>query len=84
MQHVGPSFVYVKFRCSRCKKLGQQVVKQDEWEDGLLNEQTTEQTADEMKQFSEMGTISLEEMKRFHHSLDKMESLRELLTDETT
>ena len=84
MQHVGPSVVYVKFRCSRCKKLGQQFVKQDEWEDGLLNEQTTEQTHDEMTRFSEMGTISLEEMKQFHHSLDKLESLRELLTDETT
>jgi len=25
---VGPSFVYVKYRCSRCKKLGEQFVKQ--------------------------------------------------------
>ena len=25
----GPSFVYVKFRCSRCKKLGEQFIKQE-------------------------------------------------------
>ncbi len=83
MQHVSPSFVYVKFRCSRCKKLGQQFVKQEEWEDGLLNEATTEHTAEEQKRFAEMGSISLEEMKQFHLSLERADSVRELLTDET-
>ena len=83
MQHVGPSFVHVKFRCSRCKKLGQQFVKQDEWEDGLLNEVTTEQTTDEQKRFAEMESISLEEMKQFHLSLERMGSVHEILTDET-
>gem|GEM_PF-309848 len=83
MQHVSPSFVYVKFRCSRCKKLGQQFVKQEEWEDGLLNEATTEHTTEEQKRFAEMGSISLEEMKQFHLSLERADSVRELLTDET-
>ena len=83
MQHVAPSFVFVKFRCSRCKKLGQQFVKQEEWEDGLLNEATTEQSADEQKRFSEMDGISLEEMKQFHLSLERMGSVTEMLTDET-
>ena len=36
----GPSFVYVKFRCSRCKKLGEQFIKQEEWEDGILKDQS--------------------------------------------
>lgn len=85
MQHVGPSFVYVKFRCSRCKKLGQQVVKQDEWEEGVLNDATTEQTGNEKQKFEQMGSITLDEMKRFHLALEKLDTLpNDLLKDETT
>jgi phage FluMu protein Com len=85
MQHVGPSFVYVKFRCSRCKKLGQQVVKQDEWEEGVLNDATTEQTCEEKQTFAQMGSITLDEMKRFHLALEKLDTLpRDLFQDETT
>jgi DNA-directed RNA polymerase subunit RPC12/RpoP len=40
----GPSFVYVKYRCSRCKKLGEQFVKQQDWEDGILNDLRPETT----------------------------------------
>ena len=38
----GPSLVFVRFRCSRCKKLGEQYVKQEEWENGILKDATVE------------------------------------------
>ena len=33
----GLSYVYIKFRCSHCKKLGEQFVKQEEWDKSLIS-----------------------------------------------
>ncbi len=32
---VGPYFVYVKFLCSVCQKVGESLLKQEQWEQGL-------------------------------------------------
>jgi len=74
----GPSFVYVKYRCSRCKKLGEQFVKQEEWEEGILNDVPCEVSADEKKGFDRMGKIGIHECIDAHFELEKTESLREL------
>ncbi len=58
----GPSFVYVKFRCSRCKKLGEQFVKQEDWEEGILRDTPSEITPEEKERFSDMGPIDIEEV----------------------
>ena len=74
----GPSFVYVKFRCSRCKKLGEQFIKQEEWEDGILKDSTVELSHDEKEQFSAKGAISINEVIDFHFELEKMSDLKSL------
>ncbi len=74
----GPSFVYVKFRCSRCKKLGEQFVKQEEWEDGILHDVPSEMTVDEKKRFKKMGKIGIHECIDAHFELEKMDSLATL------
>jgi len=66
----GPSFVYVKFRCSRCKKLGEQFVKQEEWEDGILKDIPSELNTDQKEQFQTMGPITLDEQVDFHFLLE--------------
>lgn len=71
----GPSFVYVKFRCSRCKKLGEQFVKQEEWEDGILKDTPSEITLNERQKFNAMGTIEVSEQIDFHFELDSPEVL---------
>lgn len=76
---VGPSFVYVKYRCSRCKKLGEQFVKQQEWEDGILNDIPSEIPPEEQKRFENMGRIDIHECIDVHFELEKINSLRELL-----
>ena len=55
----GPSFVYVKFRCSRCKKLGEQFIKQEEWEDGILKDVALEVAPEEKEQFVARGPIDI-------------------------
>lgn len=74
----GPSFVYVKFRCSRCKKLGEQFVKQDEWEDGILKDIHVEVEKDEKEMFRDMGPISVHEQIDFHFDLETPNALLSL------
>lgn len=75
----GPSFVYVKFRCSRCKKLGEQFVKQEDWEDGILNDIPPEISDLDKDRLVTMGPISIDEQIDFHFALDDDESLRDLI-----
>ncbi len=75
---VGPSFVYVKYRCSRCKKLGEQFVKQAEWESGILNEVMCEASADELKRFEALGPIDIHECIDAHFELENLDTLADL------
>lgn len=74
----GPSFVYVKFRCSRCKKLGEQFIKQEEWEDGILKEVATELSTDEREVFAAQGPIDINEVIDFHFALENLADLKTL------
>jgi hypothetical protein len=78
MRMFGPSFVYVKFRCSRCKKLGEQFVKQEEWEGGILKDPTAELTGSEKERFEALGPIDMRELVEFHHSLENLNDLSAL------
>jgi hypothetical protein len=76
---VGPSFVYVKFRCSRCKKLGEQFVRQEEWEDGILYDLPTEITPEEKGKFEKMGVVGVNECIDAHFALDEIRCVDDLL-----
>jgi hypothetical protein len=67
----GPSFIYVKYRCSRCKKLGERFVKQRDWEDGILNDIAPELSDAEKEHLRSRGPISVHEQIRFHFELEK-------------
>lgn len=34
----GPRYVYIRFLCTNCRKLGEYFVKQKEWQDSLLSD----------------------------------------------
>ena len=76
----GPSFVYVKFRCSRCKKLGEQFVKQEDWEDGILRDAPSEVNSDEKAKFDAMGPIDVHEAISAHFQTDDLSTLADLVT----
>ncbi|MBC7527864.1 MAG: hypothetical protein H7308_09965 [Chthonomonadaceae bacterium] len=78
---IGPDYVYIKYRCSRCKKLGEHYVKQDEWADAMLHDAGTEANDEERKRFSTLGEITLNEMRSFHEALDNDAILLELKSD---
>jgi len=74
----GPSFVYVKFRCSRCKKLGEQFIKQEDWEDGILKDIPSEVDQAERRKLDVLGPISIHEQIAFHFGLDNTDLLEKL------
>jgi hypothetical protein len=75
VRHFGPSYVYIKVRCSRCKKLGEHFIKQEDWAEGILNDSVNEVAADEKSRFEKLGKITIDEMIDFHYALDKLEAL---------
>lgn len=74
----GPSFIYVRFRCSRCKKLGEQFVKQEEWESGILKDAVAEVTTEEKERFGSLGSIDMREQADFHFALENLGDLSQL------
>lgn len=80
----GPSFVYVKFRCSRCKKLGEQFVEQDKWDETVLRDVPSEQTPEERKRFQSLGQIDMDEVIDFHFALDELKSLEPVSPQQAT
>jgi hypothetical protein len=74
----GPSFMYLKFRCSRCKRLGEKFIEQEKWDDAILRDIPSELKGDEKKRFEHMGKITVDEEIDFHFELDKAAALKEL------
>ena len=72
------NLVHIRYRCSRCKKIGEQFVKQEEWESGILKDKKTEAAATEKERFAAMGAIEMRELVEFHEALENMPDLAEL------
>ena len=74
----GPSFMYLKFRCSRCKRMGEKFIEQDKWDDAILRDIPSELSGDEKKRFDRMGKITVDEEIDFHFELEHPEALKKL------
>jgi|SRR5579862_3929035 len=72
VRQFAPSYVYIKFRCSRCKKLGEHFIKQEDWEEGMLRDSPAEMSNTEKNRFDSLGKITIDEMINFHYELDKL------------
>jgi hypothetical protein len=66
---VNPGFVYVKYRCPRCKRLGERFVPLEEPATGSSGA-PPELSLDERAAFDAMGRIELNEVVDFHFELD--------------
>ena len=78
----GPSFMYLKFRCSRCKRMGEKFIEQDKWDDSILRDIPAEVSLDEKRRFERLGRISVDEEIDFHFALDDPSCLRGLEVEE--
>jgi hypothetical protein len=74
---MSPGFLYVKFRCSRCKRLGERFIPQAAG-DAVPPMPGLEVSNDEFRQFKAMGEIDLDEVIDFHFQLESC-PLRDLV-----
>src|SRR5436309_5158533 len=75
---LGPSFMYLKFRCSRCKRLGERFIEQEKWDDSVLRDIPSELKSEEKKRFEHLGKITVDEEIDFHFEMEKPEVLKDL------
>jgi hypothetical protein len=76
----GPSYVLVRYRCSRCRRRGEQFLRQEEWDQGILSDATLELDVPARTSFAAQGDITLREQATFHSQLDSL-GLQELIAE---
>jgi len=69
---LGPSYVYVRYRCGRCKRVGEKLVEQEAWDPGVLGPTKQEAPERDLGKFAEMGEITAEEVIDFHFALERL------------
>ena len=66
---LGPSYVYVRYRCGRCKRMGEQLVEQESWDPAVLQPAPRPRAEVDFRRFAEMGEITADEVIAFHYGL---------------
>ena len=74
----GAEAIYVKFRCRRCKKIGEAFVAQDEWDPAIFEVPHDEIGAIERDRFSGADSVSSGDVISFHRALQKANTVSEL------
>jgi len=78
---MGLEYVYVKFRCRRCKRMGEAFVAESRWDWSILEPAHNEMSEVERDQFLDEDAISAEEVLDFHRRLESADSWRDLQKD---
>ncbi len=68
----GPSYVYVRFRCGRCRRVGEQLVQESNWDPAVLQHTEVQVSEDELRRFDAMGEITADELLEFHYALQRL------------
>lgn len=66
----GREYVYVKFRCRRCKRMGEAFVAENRWDWSILEAEHNELSETERDNFLDAAPISTEEILDFHRELE--------------
>ena len=75
---MGREYVYVKYRCRRCKRMGEAFVAESRWDWSILEAAHNEMSDSERDQFLDADAISAEEVLDFHRQLEDVNSYVEL------
>lgn len=79
----GREYVYVKYRCKRCKRLGETFVAESRWDWRIFEAARNEMSEAETEVFSDQAPISAEEILAFHCQLAEVEQASDLGKSET-
>jgi DNA-directed RNA polymerase subunit RPC12/RpoP len=71
-------YVYVKYRCQRCKRMGEAFVPESRWDRSILEPVQNEMNDAERDHFLDESPISDDEVLDFHRRLQELSDLNEL------
>lgn len=71
----GRDYVYVKFRCRRCKRLGETFIPESRWDWSILEAPHSEMNEEERDRFLDQNPISESEILDFHVLLEQADEI---------
>jgi len=74
----GREYVYVKFRCRRCKRMGEVFVSERQWDWSIFEPARNEMSDAERDVFLDQDAISVAEIILFHRRLKEVERISEM------
>lgn len=80
----GPAYVLVRYRCSRCRRVGQEVVDEEDWTPDILGDAARRAEDEPLVRYEQWGEISAEEMVDFHYFLERTPDVLTTLPGEET
>jgi hypothetical protein len=75
----GREYVYVKFRCKRCKRLGETFVAESRWDWRIFEAARSEMSDAESETFAAQAPICAEDILAFHRQLEELESIEQAI-----
>lgn len=78
----GAEVVYVKYRCRRCKKIGEAFIPQEEWNPEIFQTPRDEMAVEERDRFLDQTAVSSGDVISFHRALQKAGTLSDLMRPE--
>jgi DNA-directed RNA polymerase subunit RPC12/RpoP len=77
----GSHYVWIKYRCSRCKHIGEHFVKEEKWDWSILQRDKNELSDTERDRFSSLSPITSEQILDFHRALDEIDRVTDRTFD---
>lgn len=74
----GREYVYVKYRCKRCKRIGETFVPEHRWDWRIFQASRHELSQQEVEYFADLAPISSEDVIDFHCQLTAIDLLDQL------
>ena len=74
----GREYVYVKYRCKRCKRLGETFVAENRWDWRIFETARTEMSEIESDTFADQSPITQDEVIEFHRQLQTINQAADL------
>jgi hypothetical protein len=74
---LGSSYVYVRYRCRYCKRVGEYYVQEKDWDPAVLQPVRGGVTKEELDKFKLMGPITPDEVVSFRKALRRFTSFKE-------
>lgn len=74
----GREYVYVKYRCKRCKRVGETFVAENRWDWRIFEAPQSEMSESEMDTFADKAPITSEDLLDFHCHLESISTATEL------